>query len=896
MENYLNNQLSYSELVALVAKLSEESKIQPDYAENDPTKKSHILNRLCYETGEPAKIYTTESYSVNTESFLVSAGLCTNEIINEADLKKYSILVELRSGKKGAVPTTVEYNLSKMKATKTYYNGTLVGCKYTMNVGRVAYADARIYVINNYVLFNKMVIKDDKYQTPEFSGNGIYLCESVTDTFDSSVDGGVSDMYSNYVTVKNLRRISTIKIHRLPNRFISLLTHKDFKALKETVEGISFDTLPDRPFGDDYTFTESIKGALQNSNHIVDFNGEGGNWTAYQVTESTYTKDQILGGIVTDVWGKYTIDESHIIDESDDGLTVKIDGIYNTNYIWVAYTKNYQPEGFDEPLPEIGMYWSSWEAESGQESNRPQQLDLEYIGIKKLDNKFLDLPNNEDFKTLKKRVEEGGLGDPVRTTGTGVAYEAEVPGITELKQGISFLMKPHVENTTTNTTLNVNGLGAKPITRPCSDDSTYIAMPIGFFATGKAYRVVYDGIYWVLADFTIPAVSDSIGRLPVRQGGVPEADESNAGKVLTTDDKGIPQWQTPSNAGATVDKIRSVSFASGNDYGISVGDDGIEWINDEGEYELAREDGTTDYYYSGDTKFRVPIVAGENVTFEVDEDNRVVKVNAEGGSSDITIIDTFYGDTEEVELSEEGLSWGQYFAMLNDDGERVNEGSIAQRVPLVAGKNVTFDVDEESHVVKVNATGGTSDIVVPAKGSRGQANFVESIPGLLKLYNESCGLGIDNYGQVGVVAATNQDINAGTSMRKPIVPATFAYALSIFGLHFRVAIVEKNDTFAIKPGMIALVHPWDKASFYTPDGTAILTNAGMSFIFSSEPVDSSNNYNANGDKYWMSVASISGFSSTSKHNWYSTSSGYCYFKNAHSDSSGSGLAYIYYIG
>ena len=187
-----------------------------------------------------------------------------------------------------------------------------------------------------------------------------------------------------------------------------------------------------------------------------------------------------------------------------------------------------------------------------------------------------------------------------------------------------------------------------------------------------------------------------------------------------------------------------------------------------------------------------------------------------------------------------------------------------------------------------------TSIVVPDKNTteRGTA-------GLVYMYNESSGLRLDDNKRLCIAPANKSDIDTGTSNNKPIVPAFMPYALQRFGHNFKVAIVEKNATFEIKPGMIALVLPWDKSSFYKPDGSEILTNGGTSIVIATDKVNGNNELSETGTNYWVAILSISGLSSSSKHNLYSTSSGCCYFKNAHNDTvsaSNSGRAYVYYLG
>lgn len=103
---------------------------------------------------------------------------------------------------------------------------------------------------------------------------------------------------------------------------------------------------------------------------------------------------------------------------------------------------------------------------------------------------------------------------PITTAGTGAAYTASVSGLT-LVAGASFVMVPHTVSTTTTPTLNVNSLGAKNIRMRLSSStsSTIPLISAGFLAANKPVRVVYDGTYWVLDDFTQPDASCLYGIL-----------------------------------------------------------------------------------------------------------------------------------------------------------------------------------------------------------------------------------------------------------------------------------------------------------------------------------------------------------------------------------------------
>lgn len=185
-----------------------------------------------------------------------------------------------------------------------------------------------------------------------------------------------------------------------------------------------------------------------------------------------------------------------------------------------------------------------------------------------------------------------------------------------------------------------------------------------------------------------------------------------------------------------------------------------------------------------------------------------------------------------------------------------------------------------------------NDIVVPDKNTSERGT-----PGLVAMYNESSGLRLDGDKRLCIAPATQTDIDVGTSHNKPIVPAFMPYALQVFGDNFKVAVVPKNGTFQIKPGMIALLFPWKSyGTIYNSGGTSIIDTKGTSIIFATDPINTDNVMDTKGTNYQMAAICISGITSTSSHDTYSTSSGYCYFKNTHSDTSGSGYAYIYYLG
>ena len=87
----------------------------------------------------------------------------------------------------------------------------------------------------------------------------------------------------------------------------------------------------------------------------------------------------------------------------------------------------------------------------------------------------------------------------------------------------------------------------------------------------------------------------------------------------------------------TVDKMAHLDLASGNNVIDSCDERGIGWYNDEYEIENAKGE----CHYGSKVRNRVPIVAGNNIEFVVDEENQVVKINATGGGSDGSVVGTW---------------------------------------------------------------------------------------------------------------------------------------------------------------------------------------------------------------------------------------------------------------
>ena len=121
--------------------------------------------------------------------------------------------------------------------------------------------------------------------------------------------------------------------------------------------------------------------------------------------------------------------------------------------------------------------------------------------------KTSDLMNDSDFQTgtqVGNTISaEAGLMVPYGYCTTGASTVAKTvtvsPAITELTAGLCIAVKFQYANTSTNPTLNVNGLGAKAIKRYGTTAAGTSAA--ANWNANSVVMLVYDGTYWMLADW-----------------------------------------------------------------------------------------------------------------------------------------------------------------------------------------------------------------------------------------------------------------------------------------------------------------------------------------------------------------------------------------------------------
>ena len=136
------------------------------------------------------------------------------------------------------------------------------------------------------------------------------------------------------------------------------------------------------------------------------------------------------------------------------------------------------------------------------------------------------------------KADKTELPQVVTATSTdGIAYTATVPGITELTNGVSFIIIPSTVSKSTTPTLNINGLGAKAIKRRLSGIYTSLqaGYSAGWLAANIPFRLIYDarsksspnetGV-WVIEGAEKPSGADI-------SGTVPQAKADASGNVIT---------------------------------------------------------------------------------------------------------------------------------------------------------------------------------------------------------------------------------------------------------------------------------------------------------------------------------------------------------------------------
>ena len=132
------------------------------------------------------------------------------------------------------------------------------------------------------------------------------------------------------------------------------------------------------------------------------------------------------------------------------------------------------------------------------------------------------------FKVSKSLAEAGnGKNIVVNAISTdGASYTATVEDLEELYNGLAITIIPNITSTTTAPTLNVNGLGAKPIRLSLSQNNSLTCQPENgnYYAENRPLQLMFDANWlstgmWRVCNKQRPSAVDLYGETPVTKGG-----------------------------------------------------------------------------------------------------------------------------------------------------------------------------------------------------------------------------------------------------------------------------------------------------------------------------------------------------------------------------------------
>ena len=148
---------------------------------------------------------------------------------------------------------------------------------------------------------------------------------------------------------------------------------------------------------------------------------------------------------------------------------------------------------------------------------------------------------------VSKSLDKAGGGNVVvnAVSSDGAAYTATVDGLDELYNGLAITIIPNITSTTTAPTLNVNGLGAKPIRLSLSQNNslTTQAENDNYFAENRPIQLMFDPNWlstgmWRVTNKQRPSAVDLYGTVPIENGGTGADDAVTALKNLIAENSG----------------------------------------------------------------------------------------------------------------------------------------------------------------------------------------------------------------------------------------------------------------------------------------------------------------------------------------------------------------------
>lgn len=129
---------------------------------------------------------------------------------------------------------------------------------------------------------------------------------------------------------------------------------------------------------------------------------------------------------------------------------------------------------------------------------------------------------------VSKSIDKAGSGNIVvaAVSSDGSSYTATVEDLEELYNGLEITIIPNITSTTTAPTLNVNGLGAKPIRLSLSQNNSLTTQPVNanYYSENRPIKLMFDPNWlstgmWRVTNKQRPSAVDLYGTTPVENGG-----------------------------------------------------------------------------------------------------------------------------------------------------------------------------------------------------------------------------------------------------------------------------------------------------------------------------------------------------------------------------------------
>lgn len=146
---------------------------------------------------------------------------------------------------------------------------------------------------------------------------------------------------------------------------------------------------------------------------------------------------------------------------------------------------------------------------------------------------------NGNWDRIDSELASAGNRIVVATSTDGVSYEATVPYVEELYNGLEITIIPNMTSTVTNPDLNVNGFGKVKIRLPLSGNTTGTSYPTitNFYVKDKPVKLIYDSTHssggaWRTVDKQRISPSSIYGSIPIENGGTGAENPKEARKNL----------------------------------------------------------------------------------------------------------------------------------------------------------------------------------------------------------------------------------------------------------------------------------------------------------------------------------------------------------------------------